>query len=325
MTKKFIGIFLALTLILSLFSVNVSAAYVLRQDFSSNDTSMFTGLISPDGNEWVREVSDGVLHIYNPADGAMSQSLLLDDSFDGEAVLQFDMRMDSTTGYLITNLYRGGSKGRFAITLESAGVYSSSMAPNSAHTPQVWYTYIYHMNDEVMDIYRKERDADEPFRRIVAGVARTSNESAAQLQPYCAKGMDAYMDNIILYSGTFAEAASFEIDGQPVSDIDDITSGTLTAKAKVVTSIVTAEETPDGTFASDGAAIKPLMVVYNKHHKMIYSEIAEDANLCVGENDFEFSIDTSSFADKLDGGYIGFYIWDDFGNLEPLMDAIELR
>ena len=176
-----------------------------------------------------------------------------------------------------------------------------------------------------MDIYRKERDSEEPFKQIASGIARTTNTSPAQFQPYCAKGMDASLDNIKVHTGIFAGDAVFEIDGSTVTSIEDVARGTLTAKAEVVVSSVTPENTADGVIASEGTAIKPLLVVYNKNHRMIYSKVADEAMLSVGENQLEVSVDTSSFADKLDGGYMGFYIWDDFGNLEPLMDAIELN
>ncbi len=323
--KKILGIFAITTLFVALFAVNASAAYLLQQDFTSDDESIMTSLISPDGEGWVREIKDGELHISNPLDGAMSQSLLLDNSFDGETILQFDLKMDNPAGYLIIQIYRGGERGRYGATFEAEGVRASVGSSGTAHEPGVWYTYIYHMKAETMDIYRKERDSEEPFKQVLAGVERTTNTSPAQVQPYCAKGMDATLDNIKVYTGTFAESPIFEIDGNEISSIDDVTRGTLTAKATVVASSVTPENTGDGVIASEGTVIKPLLVVYNKNHRMIYSKVADEAMLSVGENQLEISVDTSSFADKLNGGYMGFYIWDDFGNLEPLMDAIELR
>jgi len=323
--KKIFGIFAITAIFVALFSVSVSAEYLLQQDFSGNDESVMTSLISPDGEGWVREVKDGVLHISNPLDGAMSQSLLLDNSFDGETILQFDLKMDNPEGYLIIQIYRGGERGRYGATFEAEGVRAPVGSSGSAHEPGVWYTYIYHMKADTMDIYRKERDSQEPFKQVLSGIERTTNTSPAQLQPYCAKGMDASLDNIKVYTGTFAENPVFEVDGNVISSIEDVTSGTLTAKATVVVSHVTSENTDEGLIASEGAAIKPLLVVYNKNHRMIYSKLADEAMLGVGENLLEITVDTSSFADKLKNGYMGFYIWDDFGNLEPLMDAIELK
>ncbi len=322
--KKILGIFAITTLFVVLFAINASAAYLLQQDFTSDDTSIMSSLISPDGENWVREIKDGVLHLSNPENGAMSQTFLLNGPIEGETVLTFDLKMDNPAGYLITNIYRGGERGRYAATIEPGGIYTNKMNV-ATHEQGVWYTYLFHMKEETMDIYRKDRDSDEPFKQIVEGIARTSNTSPAQLQPYCAKGMDASLDNIKVYTGTFAENPVFEVDGNVISSIEDVTSGTLTAKATVVVSHVTSENTDEGLIASEGAAIKPLLVVYNKNHRMIYSKLADEAMLGVGENLLEITVDTSSFADKLKNGYMGFYIWDDFGNLEPLMDAIELK
>ena len=69
----------------------------------------------------------------------------------------------------------------------------------------------------------------------------------------------------------------------------------------------------------------PIIVVYDKDRKMIYSEAYTGAGVHMGENSFELSIDTSSFAGQLEGGYLGFYLWDSFGSLQPIMDAIEIR
>ena len=139
---------------------------------------------------------------------------LLDNAFEGETILQFDLKMDNTAGYLIIQIYRGGERGRYGATFESDGVRATGGSSGTVHEPGVWYTYIYHMKADTMDIYRKERDSAEPFKQVLAGVERTTNTSPAQLQPYCAKGMDASMDNIKIHTGTFAGNAAFEINGK---------------------------------------------------------------------------------------------------------------
>ena len=68
-----------------------------------------------------------------------------------------------------------------------------------------------------------------------------------------------------------------------------------------------------------------MLVAYNSNNKMIHSTLIDNTELTMGENELEFSIDTSSFADRLDGGYLGFYIWDNLGSLQPLAKAIELK
>lgn len=328
MLKKFLSILIAATLLCSLFVIDASAASLFTEDFSSNDMSILTSLLGPTTETWTREIRDGALHIYNPEEGALSQTLLFDAAIEDEAVMQFDVKMDgydaATGSYLITNIYKGGERGRYSANLGPTGIYSNSVTYSAVHEIGVWYTYIYHMKPDSMDIYRKTRGTDESFKLIVADIARTSNTSPAQFQPYCAKGMDACLDNIKVFEGTFTENASFEMNGTEVESLSGITSGTLNAKATVFSNKATATVV-DGATVMAGTNVVPMLVVYNSNHKMVHSSVLSDTQLKAGENSIEISVDTSSFANKLAGGYIGFYIWDGLDLLQPIMDAIELK
>lgn len=323
MLKRILSILIATTLLCSLLVIDVSAEYLLREDFSSGDLSMFTSLVNPEGTAWKREIRDGALHLYNPENGPMSQTLLLGAPIEQEAVLRFDFKMDSSTGYLITNIYKGGERGRYTASIEPAGIYAGSMH-SAVHTPGTWYTYIFHMKADELDIYRKVKDSSDSFKLIVAGIARTNNTSPAQFQPYCAKGIDATIDNIKMFEGTFAENARFELNDTSIESLGGLTSGTLKAKATVSTTKAATEVVGGETFLA-GTNVLPMLVVYNSNHKMIYSTVVTGTQIMAGENNIEVSVDTSSFANKVAGGYIGFYVWDGLNLLQPIMDAIELR
>jgi len=324
MTKRFFGLIIALTLVFAM-SVNVNAAYYLNQDFSAGDLSMFDSMneVADAG----RENIDGEIHLFNPTNSAMSQRLFPNvSSITSDTVFQYDLCRNSLDGYLIINLYLGNDVGRFMLNHEGARLVGAPYVaiPNSAEEANVWYTYVWDMNLEfndagefdaaasTMDIYRKRRDSDEAFTFVGTAAAET-NKSKAQVQPYCAKGFDGYLDNVKMFGGTFAEGTVFELDGAEVNALSDIKPGELNIKTKIVTSKM------------EDCTVTPVLVAYNSNNKMIHSTLIDNTELSMGENELEFSIDTSSFADRLEGGYLGFYIWDNLGSLQPLAKAIELK
>ncbi len=340
--KKLIGIIAIIAAALLTLTVGVSAERYLDEDFSANSTAVFSSVGDPpDTSGWSRTVSGGAFHFVNNTQNTMSQVLMCDETRLGEgAILQFDLKIDDATadGYIMFNLYRGGdgaNGGRMSVTFRKDGVRAVPFGEsgnvtfaNSAPTLGVWYTYYFKTfssdGNSKGDVYRKiTGSADLP---VFIGTVNIDKAHVlnAQLQPYGAKGMDAWIDNIKIYNDTFVESTALEMNGAPVTALGDIASGTLTVTLNMVNSEIVTETVGGVTKEKFSDAI-PVMVAYNKYRRMVFSRVFNDAGIHMGENALELTIDTSSFADKLNGGYIGFYFWDGIDCPQPIMDAVELQ
>lgn len=340
--KKLTGIIAITVTALLILTVGVSAERYLSEDFSANNTGVFSSVGDPpDTSGWSRTVSNGAFHFVNNTQNTMSQVLRGDDTRYGEGtILQFDLKIDDATdaGYIMFNLYRGGegaNGGRMSVTFRKEGVRAIPFGEvanvtfaNSAPTLGVWYTYYFKTfssdGNSKGDVYRKVTGSDDLPVFIGTVNIDKAQKIDAQLQIYGAKGMDALVDNIKIYNDIFVENVSLAMNGTPVTAIGDITSGTLTATLDMVNSDIFTE-TVDGVIKEKFSPAVPVMVVYNKYHRMVFSKILNNAGIHMGENALEFTVDTSSFVNKLEDGYIGFYLWDGMDCPQPLMDAVEIR
>lgn len=340
--RKLIG-FIAITVTaLLVLTVGVSAERYLDEDFSANSTSVFSSVSDPsDTTGWSRTVSGGAFHFVNNTQNTMSQVIMCEETRLGEGtIMQFDLKIDEATadGYLMFNLYRGGegaNGGRMSVTFRKDGVRavpygesSSITFANSAPVLGTWYTYYFKTfssdGNSKGDVYRKVTgSADLPVFIGTVNIDK-AHKLDAQIQPYGAKGMDAWVDNIKIYNDTFVEETNLEMNGVPVTSLSDITSGTLTATLNMVNSDVVTEIV-DGVTKEKFSDAIPVMVAYNKYRMMVFGKIFSDAGIHMGENSLELTVDTSTFADKLEGGYVGFYLWDGIDCPQPLMDAVEFN
>ena len=332
--KKLIGIFSATVLVLMLMTVCVSAATYIDENFDANDIGVLSDLGDPatgtNGVEWTREVTDGALHIINTTSATLSQTIYITETtIPTDAVMQFDLKSDmplsDTKGYIMMNFYRGGAGGRVRVTLRASTIVFSNTTINTApHEPGVWYTYYVKTYETTAELYRKVTGSDELPVYLGQTDCELSHTQSSRVQPYGANGTAIRLDNIKVYAGTDVKSASLEMDGAEVTSLDDIDGGILNARIDMVTAEVAKAEI-DGVMREVYGDATPLIVVYDKDRKMIYSEVYTGSGVHLGENTFEISVDTSAFADEIEGGYLGFYLWDSFGSLQPVMDAIELK
>lgn len=332
--KKLIVIFSVAVIALMLMTVCVSAETYIDENFDANDMDVLSEVGDPttgtNGVEWTREVTDGALHVVNTTTTTLSQTIYSSETtIPTDAVMQFDVKSDmpmtNTKGYIMMNFYRGGAGGRVRVTLRSSQiVFGSTTITTAPHEPGVWYTYYVKTYDTTAELYRKVRGSEELPVFLGETECELSHKQSSRIQPYGANGTDIWLDNLKVYAGTEVESASLEMGGSEVENLGDIDDGILNAKIDMVTSEVVKAEV-DGEMREVYGDATPIIVVYDKDRKMIYSEAYTGAGVHMGENSFELSIDTSSFADQLEGGYLGFYLWDSFGSLQPIMDAIEIR
>ena len=332
--KKIFGLIFLIVAVLAIATVAVSAETYIDVNFDDNDMSVLsemTILESEKGVDWDREIKDGALHVMNTTSTTMSQTMFSSSTnIPRTSVMQFDfmseMDPSNAKGYIMMNFYRGGEGGRVRVTLRSGQIVSGSITINNfPHTPGVWYTYYLKTYDTTASLFRKVRGSDEAPILLSDEIAvETGHTQSSRVQPYGANGTDIYLDNISVYADTFVEETELTIDGAEVSSLSDIDGGILEAKIKLTVSDYVTEEIDGVTYEAPGDAA-PILVVYDRDRKMIYSEVFGGSGVRLGKNEITATVDTSAFADKLEGGYLGFYLWDSFGSLQPVMDAIEIK
>ena len=332
--RKVFGLIFLIIAVLAIATVAVSAETYIEEDFSKNDLNVMTELTVLDGEkgvEWDREIKDGALHVVNTTTAALSQTIHSSTAtIPHTAVMQFDFMsgMDSsnTKGYSMMNFYRGGTGGRIRVTLRASQIASGSITINNfPHTPGVWYTYYLKTYETTASLFRKVRGSEEAPVLISDELAiEAGHTQSSRVQPYGANGTDIYLDNIRVYADTFVEEAELTVDGASVSKIADVDGGILEAKITLTVSDYVTEDVDGVTYEAPGDAA-PIIVVYDRDRKMLYSEVFSGSGVRLGRNEIVATVDTSAFAGKLEGGYLGFYLWDSFGSLQPVMDAIEIK
>lgn len=342
--KRIISFLVTALMLASLFTVNAYAAGVqyFYQDFenvSSNDNK--SGFTSGSANEelLMREIIDDpylegnkVVKFVNRKSGVNVINSYMNSTgvISGECIFTFDYIQLSTKGdpmdvkYVMIELSKGGPSG----SRPRIGLTMMNYADGFRLTPEdnVWYSFIAHVNSDFssLALYRKERDSDEPFafvRNQARGNMNGSNVGGFRV--YNGQ-VDYMMDNIRLYQGSLGNDGYFEMNGEKITKLDEVTSGTLTATVSYICGDVRTATSDDKTVITDSAEVFPFAVVYDVSGKMIDCVALENAAISAGEQKLSLEIDTSGFYDKLDDGYIGYYVWKDFTTAEPLIDAIEL-
>jgi len=342
--KKVLTMMLALAMITSLFAINASAEgrQHFYQDFenvSANDNK--SGFTSGSANAelLMREIIEDpymegnkVVKFVNRKAGVnvINSYMSSTDAISGECVFTFDYIQLSTNGnpmdvkYVMIELSKGGPSGN----RPRIGLTMMNYADGFRLTPQndVWYSFIAHVNSDFssLALYRKERDSDEPYAFVRnQNRGNLSGSTVGGLRVYGGQ-VDYMMDNIQLYQGSFGGDGFFTMDGEKITAIEDVTSGTLTATVTYTCGDFQTTVTDGKTVITEGETVVPFAVVYDASGKMIDCATLEGAAIRGGRQELSLDIDTSGFYDKLNGGYIGYYVWKDFETAEPLVDAIEL-
>ena len=323
MLKKILTVTVSAVIICVLLTVGASAAEYLNQDFENGTDVFMANNTPPEGTARV-EVTEGdntVVFFDNATASALQNRInSTAESLPDGGVMMFDFKTGENAGggYIYVEFHRG--------SIDEAKPKCVLNITALSHDDDTWYTYIITMNKDCTEslVYRKKRDADEPFAYVVNASTPTNGESTAMWRMYSVKH-DCYFDNIRIFSGVFAKDALFTIDGREVSGLEDITAGTLSAEMNIVCGEITkATEEGGATYFAQGSKATPIMVFFDKNNRMVNcTQVASE--LAVGDNAVTIEVDTTDFADKLDGGFTGIYVWDDMMNIRPLADAVELR
>ena len=328
----------------SLLMTNVSSMgeEYFYQDFenvSANDTK--SGFTSGSVNEpdLLREIIDDpymednkVVKFVNRRSGVNVINSYLSGTkvVEGECIFTFDYMQLSTIGnpldvkYVMVELNKGGPSG----DRPRIGLTMINYADGFRLTPEddVWYSFLVYVNEDfsTLTLYRKERDSDEPYAFVRnQNRGNITGTATACVRTYCGQ-VDYMMDNIRLYQGSFGGEGCFTMDGEKITSIEDVTNGTLVAKVDYTSDQIRTEASGGSTVITDSGEVYPFVVVYDGAGKMIDCVYSANGGIRAGSQELSAELDTSGFYDKLDGGYIGFYVWKDFETAEPLVDAVEL-
>lgn len=323
MLKKILTMAAMTAMVFVLLTVGVSAAEYLNQDFENGIDVFMANNNPPEGTARVEmhEDDNTVVFFDNQTANALQNRInSTATNLPKGGVMMFDFKTGKKVdnGYIYVEFHRGAIDGAMPKCVFQLTAVS--------HEDDTWYTYIITMNESCTEsqVYRKKRDVDEPFAYLVNASTPTNGEATAMWRMYTVKH-DCYFDNVRIFDGVFAKDTQFSMDGSEVSGIEDISAGTLTAELNVVCGDIT-KATDDGgtTYFAKGSKVTPVMVFFDKNMRMINcTQVASD--LAVGDNAVTIEVDTTEFADKLDGGFAGLYVLDDMMSIRPLADAVELR
>ncbi len=320
MLKKILTLAMMTAIVCLLLTVGVSAAEYLNQDFE-NGVDVFLADTPPAGAARV-EVTEGensvVFFDNTTANNLVNRINSTVSGLPNGGVMMFDFKIGQKVdnGYIYIELNGG--------TIDGAKPKCVLQISALSHEADTWYTYVMVMNKDVTggQVYRKKRDVNEPFGFVVNTSIANTGEATAMWRMYCLKH-SCYFDNIRIFEGVFAKDVLFAVDGSEVSEIEDITAGTFRADMKIVCGDVT-KATDGVTYFAQGSTATPVMVFFDKNMRMVNcTQLAKE--LAVGDNAVTIEVDTTDFADKLDGGYAGLYVLDDMMSIRPLADAVELR
>ena len=304
-------------------TVGASAAEYLNQDFENGIDVFMPNNTPPDGTARV-EATEGdntVVFFDNETANALQNRInSTAENLPNGGIMMFDFKTGENAGggYIYVEFHRG--------TIDGAMPKCVLNITALQHDEDIWYTYIITMNKDCTEslVYRKKRGADEPFVYVTNAATPTNGEATAMWRMYSVKH-DCYFDNIRIFSGVFAEDAVFIMDGNEISKLEDITAGTLNAEMNIICGDIT-KATEDGgaTYFAEGSKATPMLVFFDKNMRMINCTQVATA-LKVGDNAVTIEVDTTDFAEKLDGGFAGLYVMDDMMSIRPLADAVELR
>lgn len=247
------------------------------------------------------------------------------------------VRRTNEEGYILCEFMTGGESGdrtRKGFDLLNVNSVPGANPPRSILIlPKVntWYTYlfIYDTDFKGWELYRKERDdAAGVFVKLMGGTTpdNVTGHSEASIRLYNNKTVEYRVDNVHAWQGSYGRNGSFAMSEQTITNIADITDGTMNATVEFVNGKYDSfTNSSNGVTSMRKTNVQPLAVVYDKDGYMIDCVQPETVSCSFGRNTISTEIDTSGFYDKVDGGYIGYYIFDNMSNIEVMADPVELN
>ena len=249
----------------------------------------------------------------------------------GEMLIMFDIQVNDGTnkGYMCFDFLVGNKqytrvnffiKGNDVIE-PGNGFNGGGWSRPAPHEKGEWHRYLLHWTGigtsaSAFAVYSKPlNDANVEFTYIATSKPHSSagwagNTVRCRVYSF---GMDFCLDNLTIWNGSVEKGGYFEMDGEKIESIADVTAGTLKATTKITSGNV------------EAVSVCPVMVVLDAKGRMLDCEFAPDSEVNIGPNELTASVDTTGYADKLEGGYAGFYIWQDLITAHPLYAPVELH
>lgn len=331
--KKILALIFVVTMLSSLFAVNVSASFYMEEDFSDG-LPQFGIVYDPEtgGTECFMEDGALVMNATDMSGGSFARGVDWTGTVETDnLIMQFDVKWDSWNALnndmrILVYAFAGDGKR----ILHSFGPHkywfnngaNTAMVDDTAMQDKEWYTITYcFKNDRTMvDVYRQKRDSGEAPVLLIGDIAAGEiNMPDQRLNIYMPKGASARFDNFRFFSGTFLEEGEFTMDGEEISKTEQLSEGVLKAEAALVYS----DAEHDGEKMKNAEATLAL-VAYNKDGRMISCKYTSGIELICGKQDIGIEVDTTTFRGSAEGGYVGFYIIDSLEGLQPLTNRIEL-
>lgn len=327
MKKYVICALLIVAVLAGIMPVGVSASIatakeIMREDFSKPEG--ITGLWPPDG--WICEVMEGTDSLENTASiGVTDDNYILLDrgEYDGTLRIMYNSlpsvpseftytvdvkatKTSSTSAWFTANF-----NGYYvSATAGGAVEYMSESGTNTYQTfetiDDVWYTYCYQVKGDRMSVYRKERDSDMGYIKLLDNV-KMQVRSGHRIYVYSLKGVDNVgVDNIRITEGIIP--VSSEITFGDGAGTNKKITGTLTVSARSVSPTA-----PRNVIA--------LMTIHDSRGRIV-DIVSKPVVLEFDENTFVLEREYSAQKyEKMQGGTAKIYLWESFDELEPLTKA----
>ena len=334
MTKRFLSLLLAMTFVFALCVMDVSAAGTkwVALDFEGDavgeaPASFPAGQAIPAGvTKIVEQEADG--NKYFRINTLAATGTLTNEKRGAipnipEMYVMFDFQVFGSTAsnkYLCVDIHAGTGTGtRYSLFLrhnevESGGKFSDNVWSKSApHADGKWYTYLIKWKNiktsgAYAEIYRKERGTTGDFTYIGSSMPATGSGWGSSIFHAYGSGIDCALDNVIMWNGTVSDSTRFSMNGETIDEMSQVTEGTLTAKAGIIS---------DGTA---GGSVMPSLVVFDGMGRMVDCKFESEVNIDFGNNVLSASVDTSEYYGNLEGGKAEFYVWEDLLLGRPAME-----
>jgi len=312
--KKIFAILAITVTMIALFAISTNAAMVYSEDFSTipesgslDDVPGWRPYDSPSKDYAVLE--DGAVKMIR---GAQDTIWVLDFvTEDSDNIVKFDAKINA-----------GFTQGPWMYYTGKSGYRIGTVYPTVPEA-DTWYTFIFQTKttpDGLMGyIYRKPAGTDEQFVRINS-VKFVEKAGSPNMNFGIHKtGMEFWVDNFEIHTGTYVSEITYEADGTEVSALSEIPEGAaeLKVSADVFNSDMVSAEMYETTLD-----VLPVALAFDENGMMLDCQMTT-STMEAFENSYEVTLSIGEYAEKI--SKIEFYMWDSIDAMNPVFKPIILQ